>query len=636
MSLAKLDAAGARPVLEVHAAAGNPRVAALALSLLYQNAADPRDSLFLRQRLIAIAVDPTAAGFARDRVIDVLLESEWDGRDDWYLTLLEDPTLGSLSDGVFGYSPLQALAQRDPDRWIPRLAQLLNGPRKAVHDNVVEILVSFNLEQARVDALRPLVPWIANPEWSSASDRLRLIQSAARAGLVEAVPALKELVVRDSGWRAEAADALGDFAEAGVEINAVDALLQALREDPRPLNKAKIARAVLATGEISADQLADAIEAFAELVGSPGGQERWSNYLLNFGDVEPLDPLISLGAAAAADEFTPSPQLVETLLVRLAAAREREAPSAGVLQGIVSQWLGPSVDADVVRQLEVGQPTLELILAALDRRESLAAALRPRLLAMVSHGGSMAGIAAAILGEASPAAELLAGRDLAAQAGLLAGARRCRATLPVALVEPLLWSASPLMAEAADRYLEALDRPEAREALLRRSPGEARILGARMTFDPGHDSYPHFEEWEARLRDQVLDEDGAEEIFALLGTGYWGGGGEWQVAVRDGRARLTVRDDEVRRRERDLDSAELDALRAFLVETGVEDLGPLALPVSDGLQYEYVHVTAAGGRRVFMNNPGSAPGSPYHQLTKFFRGLEAPAPMVPRNASPQD
>src|SRR5262245_52326985 len=45
--------------------------------------------------------------------------------------------------------------------------------------------------------------------------------------------------------------------------------------------------------------------------------------------------------------------------------------------------------------------------------------------------------------------------------------------------------------------------------------------------------------------------------------------------------------------------------------------------VFDGLQYEYAHLTRDGGRRVFMNNPGSANtgGSVYELLVWRFREL---------------
>jgi hypothetical protein len=36
----------------------------------------------------------------------------------------------------------------------------------------------------------------------------------------------------------------------------------------------------------------------------------------------------------------------------------------------------------------------------------------------------------------------------------------------------------------------------------------------------------------------------------------------------------------------------------------------------DGFQCEYLHLTRAGGRRVFMNNPAHAPGSPYDELVR--------------------
>ncbi|MDB6003092.1 MAG: hypothetical protein JWR15_79, partial [Prosthecobacter sp.] len=47
------------------------------------------------------------------------------------------------------------------------------------------------------------------------------------------------------------------------------------------------------------------------------------------------------------------------------------------------------------------------------------------------------------------------------------------------------------------------------------------------------------------------------------------------------------------------------SLTQFISQNQVDELPPLTLQVDDGIQYEYVSITSAGGRRVFMNNPGS-------------------------------
>src|SRR6185369_5489923 len=92
-NLAKVDFSTAEPLLQRLAETGQPRSSALALSLLYQHSIDSGDSSAedkFRTRLQAIAADRSTFGRAREIAIDALSITKWSGRDDWYLTLLQD------------------------------------------------------------------------------------------------------------------------------------------------------------------------------------------------------------------------------------------------------------------------------------------------------------------------------------------------------------------------------------------------------------------------------------------------------------------------------------------------------------------------------------------------------------------
>ena len=110
----------------------------------------------------------------------------------------------------------------------------------------------------------------------------------------------------------------------------------------------------------------------------------------------------------------------------------------------------------------------------------------------------------------------------------------------------------------------------------------------------------------------------------MLSDGYWGSAGQIIVRVSGGSAEVTHSTDPARYYVRTLAPAELIGLREFVASSRIEDRGPLATAVSDGMQYEYVHITRSGGRRVFMNNPGLAGtgGSVYDQTcARFIRLL---------------
>ena len=75
--------------------------------------------------------------------------------------------------------------------------------------------------------------------------------------------------------------------------------------------------------------------------------------------------------------------------------------------------------------------------------------------------------------------------------------------------------------------------------------------------------------------------------------------------------------------------AEWEEFRQFIESTRFFDLPAFTPPVWDGTQYDAVRLTARGGRRVFMDNPGSDdPASPYHLFVRRFRRLtEVAAPL---------
>ena len=212
------------------------------------------------------------------------------------------------------------------------------------------------------------------------------------------------------------------------------------------------------------------------------------------------------------------------------------------------------------------------------------------------------------MGEPERALAILTGSDLKAQASLLACARVLGIPLPVSQVGGLLQNRDESLSHAADAYLRTEDSPAARKFVLSRHPDEAIIIGARQRGDPGHHTYGKFDKFEQKLQKEILAQDGPSEIFAMMGTSYWdqGEGHQIVIYVRGDSAKLTVRDGPAQPTTRTVSAEELNRLRAFIADNKVENLGPLSQEVYDGAEYEYVHVSKAGGRRIFMNSPDSA------------------------------
>jgi hypothetical protein len=555
----------------------------------------------------------------------------WPGRDEWYLSLFPDETLRCLDEDGCVMFPLLDPVRSDPDKWIPVIAKLVGNKDRAVHDDAVSCLVEFNLEEARKDALQPLLPWLSDPKWSSARDRLRLIQSLDRVDLPESVPGLIKVVEREDEWElAGAAQALAVYRDR----RAVPALKKALERDNEEYHRRRVVVALLACEGLTDDEIVAGVEAYAVQVSTPQGIEEVRRQVIGdvkvAFDVPPkkgLPPKVSLGYQLFC--LRPSREQAAARLLRRADDLDKERPEvAQPMRKVVQAWPGKAVDAYVLRRISEGKADVNTLELALDRRKSLQANVADELRALKDRPGSVRGWAAILSGDAAREAEVLDGADQAAQTALLAGARLIRESLPVAKVGRLLKKGVGDLALAAERYLECEDGPAARQLVYDRHPGEALILGARQDFDPGHDGYEAFDTWEKRLTDELLGKDGPEEIYALLSDGYWGNAGQMVIHIRGDKAELSVHGGEKQSRVRSLSAAELKRLRAFVADNKIDDPPPFDAGAADGIQYEYLHLTKKGGRRVFMNNPGLGvdDDSVYAPLTEQFAGLDRKEP----------
>lgn len=615
-ALARLDWDAAAPILARLAEGREVRTKTLALSLQYRHlssSANPSEADEFRTVLQAITLDPSAPGYSRDTAAEALLETEWDGRDEWYLALFADSSLMRMSDGYYLRSPLNTPIRADPDRWIPVVSSLVGSEDRAVHDNAVSVLIRFQLDDARADALRPLLPWLFDPEWSSAAERLRLIQSVDQVGLREAIPGLIHIVDTDGVDADWAADALAAFKVP----DAAPALQKLLSKEADAMERRRVIKALLACEGLSVEEMVAALHTYCAQVASEEGRKAYDEYRFPGGGEAPLPVEVSIGAELSREDFEPSETLVGALIDSLGSFETRNPDAAVILRRIMAQWSSPRLDRLFLQELAAGKAEAEVISSALARRHEIRDQAAVAWSQLLGHGGLALGITAVLLEDQVAALGVLDNGDPAAKGALLGAARLVGSRLPVDNVVPLLSSNDVLVSQAAERYLEAHDSREAREALWRHHEGQARILGSRPPYDPGHATFGVFDELEDELREEILANHGPDEIYALLSAGYWGGVGQRIIRVRDGRARL-----ECDGRRRPLTRDELRGLLDFIAENEIDDLGRLDTATADGVQFEYLHLTPRGGRRVFMNNPGTAGGSVYDVLTSLFLNLE--------------
>jgi hypothetical protein len=621
--LAAIDWSRAEVILKMLAAGKAPRTALIARVLIYRHAlsnGDQKSAATLRSELQAVVADRKALGYCRDRAAEALLETEWAGRDEWYLTLFHDPSLRDIHDGMYLREPLTTLVDRDPDHWIPIMTQMVSDSDRVAHDAAVSCLIRFNLASARKDALTPLLPWLMDPHWSSARDRLRLIQSVDRLDMKESIAGLIAVLTEkgDSYDRSYAAESLAHFKDP----RAVPALRVALENEQEADHRRRIISGLIACGGVSPAEAADAVEAYARFTLTPEGKQKWEASEYSYGKIE-VPAQVALGAYITR-KGPERDDAVELLAKRTEELKSQDTTLASYLQSLIAEWPSRVADRATVRRVLDGSVTPDALASALQRRDSLQKTVATELRDAEGHAGIASGSAAILLADQGKEFEILNNKnDADAQKALLASARLVREKLPLGAVQELRTSDDTVLLDAIDAYLEADDRLEARKLYLERHKGEARIVGARQSFDPGHHSFRDFNNLEDQLRDEIKTSSERTQIVALLSAGYWGNAGQIIVRADATGAEIRFVEDTSRYYTRKLTNDEWNQLQLFIRDNHVEELGPLNLAAWDGMQYEYVHVNQDGGRRVFMNNPGAggSGGSAYDRLCKEFWDL---------------
>lgn len=596
VALAKVDWQIAESLVQSYAMSGQPRAAALARVLLYNHAIAEKDTGAeekYRTLLRGIASDRNAPGKARDTAIEALSITEWSGRDDWYLGLFQDETLIGIRDGYHLFTPLTTLFWRDPDKWIPVMAQLVQSKNFVVRSAAAGCLITYQNQSARKDALEPLLPWLSDPGWAkdNVGHRLRLIQSMDSVDLPESVPGLIWAVEHDDSEynRSYAADSLAKYKD----VRAVPALKKALQDEKDEVHRRRIIDGLISCGGLTDDEQVAALEEYATALTTPDGREKLERFRSDSDD--PLPVLWSIGRYLAFNNSA-SNSVVRAVLSRAALLEKTNPPVARSLLEVAQRWEGRQIDLDMLGRIADGTADAKTIANALSRRTKLRESAIAELQSLMVGPDLAKGVGAIVLGEGSTARSALSSGNRIVATALLASARLTATSLPVDVVGSLLKSDYPLLAQAAEQYLLAEDSKEARELLWQRHPDEAFITGWRERFEYLGD-FESMARKEEKLRAELLKEDGPLEIYALIGDEQPYG---HLLRIYADRAIYTSYQDSARRLERVITKAELATFRQFVTTAGLLDLGP---------QFSYCHhncwiaeflsLTKQKGRRVF-------------------------------------
>src|SRR5215204_1334017 len=193
LALARVDWDRAAPILErLEGNTTQPVSQTLARWVYYARAIreeNEGDITKYRRRLQETVENRNRSGGNRDLAMDALvLEKEWDGREDWYFSLLSDETLYDL-DNYTGLTTI--LRFISPEKMIPAMVKLVDSKNPAIRKAAVRNLVAY-VREDRIDAVRALLPWLSNPNWVSdiPDGRGALISALSKADLPETVAAL--------------------------------------------------------------------------------------------------------------------------------------------------------------------------------------------------------------------------------------------------------------------------------------------------------------------------------------------------------------------------------------------------------------------------------------------------------------
>ncbi|HKQ89052.1 MAG TPA: HEAT repeat domain-containing protein [Blastocatellia bacterium] len=666
-ALARLDWDAARPVVETLASAGNFPMTAIALSLLYERAQAAGDSAQIEKyrALLKAIVGATQAPHvsrqiaplqpdslslrpeaeydgkvgafhvSRQLALSNLVKTEWNGQEDWIISLLADPALSKgverFESYVETFNILSPLAYKNSERWIPFISNLVGHNQRAVHESAVKCLTEYlNRESAdkklKKEIAQRLAPWLTDPNWAAADDLSGFIKSLADIQAPELLSGLIWVLEHDENQdnRATAAAALTQYRDR----RAIPALRLALEKEEREDRREKIVTALAECGGFSDDEMVAAVEAYAKMDVTEAGAEEINR--AKYPALEkPLPLNVSIGRILIGSKTIQATEGFAAGLIERAKALRASQPAVArrILRGIEGVPL-PVVEIDLVERIGAGLADLDAIKLALQNRDSIQKSAGDELYKLIKQGGYAAGIAAAVLNDEREHRETLKGTDAKAQLAMLACARYLRDKLPVELVARLLKSKNREMSKVAEMYLEVEDSAEARKQVLARRRGEAYVLGDDAGVGHLRPGY-----WEDAMRKEIKSRNDLEAIYGLAQADFSDIRGVI-IRVRGGKAEISLYEVEGRRDVRALTESEFEELRDFTSRQEVEDLGPEGYSCLGGHEgcYSYLRLTKDGGRRIMLYALRRAPKNPtpHEELSGLFYRLSKSGEFVTR------
>ncbi|MEZ5425007.1 MAG: HEAT repeat domain-containing protein [Pyrinomonadaceae bacterium] len=562
---------------------------------------------------------------SRDLAMDALvLGGDYEGRTEWYLSLLADETLLELQENGFtGLTTLPRHSPRSREDWIPQMVKLLGSDNPSVRSAAVRNLIKI-ADINNPDVIKGLLPWLADPEWAKESDddeRLSLIRMLGEMDVPESVPGLISVVLKEEeDLRASAAKALGRYRAP----EAASALRHALQNETDSDYRKEIISGLIACGGLTAFEQMTGLEAYAAQISTEEGEEAYENYTYGYDedDTPPMPVEVSIGEFLSEIE-DPSGELAYQVIKRVGVLRRENPPVAAILLGFMQKWDHRLIDLEMFNWLENGKADADTVLRILAKRENIRRNIPNELAGSGGKNALTRGIAATVAGDPVRMSGILSEGETEERIALLTAARLTRTILPVPEVGALLSSPDPLLSRAARRYLETEDSAAARSLILAKYPDEIPILGSRRAFIPDlkrdysendaldelfesvtgnyfySGNYTRLIEMEDRFRDEIRKDSELQAVFAFVGEKE---GGEQVIRVFPDRITYSIYPDQAHFREKNISSEDYETFFNHLVGAGIDNLGPMAVGTCEyGCSgEEFIMIGRGGGRRIYF------------------------------------
>lgn len=646
-SLGRVDWDSASPIISrLESDSSNPFSQIMAKWVLYQHALDEKNSSDIdkyRRELQEIVENKEANWRKRDLAMDALVAGgTWEGRDEWYLSLLEDETLLKIQDnGNTGLTTL--VSSEPPEKWLEKMLEALKSDKLSVRSAAVRNLMSRYSNEKEV--VQALLPWLTNPNWAKSStnnERVRYIAALGEMNVPESVPGLIAVLTNEEDQRTNAARALTKYKDA----RAIPPLRIALAASKDAESRNIFINALIACGGFSDDELMNALEAYAELISTVEGLERVSGQY-SYGDngeyeYKPLSMPISIGMLVSG-QTEPSEGLVLRAIERLRILRRTKPAVAKSLAEIMQKWQGRAIYIEMLRQIKTGEANIDLIISVLSNRKNFREQVPLEVSGLHGANGLTRAIGACLSEEEINYLSILGQTDKEAQIALFGCARLLRVKLPINEVGSFLKSNDKTLVLAAERYLESEDSPTARNLVLANRPNQASILGARQAFFTGNKvSYSSemlnslfesvngigfwsqdsaaFNKSEQKLQKEIKENANLTVIFGVLPEAATG---QQIIRVYKDRIVYTFYEDAARYRERVLTSKEYEDFYRFLIENNIDGLLSSNAACEECVASEFVMFGKNGGRRVFVGSTYNAPkplGKLFERFESFKKG----------------